>query len=207
MFFSNQKFIDKLILLLLTVYLFIQCDATTYLQEVDPNTRQSNYSCYDGSYAVKKPPFGLCAGFRLCEIGYYCLNNTKFACPAGKYGLTTGLKTNECSGICPAGFYCLEKSINQYSNNCGGSNFYCPESSGLPIEVPPGYYSVDITGLYSESSILNRVSIKICEKGFTCSGGVKTACPGGYYGDIEGLVIILLFVFVSLSNDTLLKYN
>lgn len=57
---------------------------------------------------------------------------------------------------------------------------YCPLGSSEPVSVPLGYYSV---GNYIET----RYDILVCPKGYYCVNGLKQVCPGGTYGDSEGL--------------------
>lgn len=45
---------------------------------------------------------------RVCPMGSYCIDGTKFPCPSGVWGDSLGLSSRMCSGFCPAGFYCEE---------------------------------------------------------------------------------------------------
>ena len=51
----------------------------------------SSTSCYEGTYKVASPPYGKCSGYRVCEIGKYCVNEKMHSCPAGYYGNAVGL--------------------------------------------------------------------------------------------------------------------
>ena len=121
--------------------------------------------CRDGNYKVSAPPYGSCAGYRTCEAGFYCVNGVRSKCPAGRYGSTAGLNSALCSGVCQAGHYCPIGSVSATANKCGasthftnsttgekeaqdrgGAALYCPEGTGMPLSVPPGYYSVGIQG-------------------------------------------------------------
>ena len=64
-----------------------------------------------------------------CPRGNYCKNNVQTLCPAGTYGNTLGLSTPLCSGLCVAGFYCPEGTINYVLNRCGSVDKYCPQGS------------------------------------------------------------------------------
>jgi hypothetical protein len=41
-----------------------------------------------------------------CEPGFYCESGKKFRCPKGRYGDTSGLASERCSGWCAAGHRC-----------------------------------------------------------------------------------------------------
>jgi hypothetical protein len=73
----------------------------------------SQDSCSYGSYRSLKSPWkNGCPGYRLCEKGFYCLNERKEPCPGGTYGNQDGLTSSNCSNYCPGGFYCPKQTIN-----------------------------------------------------------------------------------------------
>ena len=117
-----------------------------------------------------------------CPRGNYCKNNVQTLCPAGTYGNTLGLSTPLCSGLCVAGFYCPEGTINYVLNRCGSVDKYCPQGSATPQTAPEGYYTTPETG-----NVMTRTGIEICPLGHYCTGGVKYECPAGSYGSSEGL--------------------
>lgn len=166
--------------------IFIGSAILCSLYKVESTTTPSE-SCYLGAYRVKAPPFNSCSGFRSCEAGYFCENGTKFQCPGGSYGSSTGLTSSSCSGLCSAGFYCPPGSSVHTAYTCGGANKYCPEGSSAPLPVPSGYYSVDSNGLDTVDSQHSRSNILICPLGYWCSEGVKYTCPAGTYGSATGL--------------------
>lgn len=45
---------------------------------------------------------------RICPRGHYCVGGVKYICPAGRFGQFFGESTANCTGPCPAGFYCPE---------------------------------------------------------------------------------------------------
>ena len=47
----------------------------------------------------------------ICPKGSYCQQGRKFHCPAGSYGNQIGLLNQRCSGFCPAGYFCVDGSI------------------------------------------------------------------------------------------------
>jgi hypothetical protein len=56
-------------------------------------------------------------------------------CPAGRWGRRAGLETKLCEGVCPAGFYCPEGTVEPRGNECGGrGDLYCPEGSWPSIK-------------------------------------------------------------------------
>lgn len=101
-------------------------------------------------------------------------------CPGGTFGNATALNSAKCSGLCPRGFYCPSGTINGLSNRCGNSSTYCPAGSAIPIKIPSGYF-----GVGSTSSTFD--SIQQCPKGFYCEDGIKHICPGGTFGNLNGL--------------------
>jgi len=142
----------------------------------------SQISCSFGSYKVDKEPFGKCAGYRECELGFYCQEGERYKCPAGTFGAATGLTTSICSGACPPGYYCPKGSVSGTEHPCGGADVYCLEGSVAPIQAPSGFYTVG-----GPENGQARERIKVCEKGTFCEGGMRKECPGGTYGDQEGL--------------------
>lgn len=123
-----------------------------------------------------------CPGLVLCEPGFYCQDWVKAPCTAGTFGSTFGLESPECSGVCPAGFACGPAAA--VPKACGSVQVYCPEGSTQPVPVSPGYYSVSLAG----DDPTTRTSERVCEKGTYCQDGQRHPCPGGTYGDSQGMV-------------------
>ena len=144
-------------------------------------------SCSVGSYRSTSTPYDQCAGFKLCEVGYYCSQGVRTACPAGTYGNMTRLQTSECTGKCPKGYWCPHATISPFSRRCGSISVYCPEGSSSPIVAMPGYYTVDEYGTDSRLTEETRSNVIRCPAGSYCTGGIKRVCPGGTYGSVEGL--------------------
>lgn len=59
----------------------------------------------------------------VCPLGWFCAQGIAQPCANGRFGSSTGLSTEQCSGTCPPGFF-------------------CPEGSGLPSPCPDNHYSV-----------------------------------------------------------------
>lgn len=102
-------------------------------------------------------------------------------CPAGRYGSVDGLFNSSCSGPCPEGYYCPQGTDAADSNECGGSNYYCPLGSAKPLQVRAGYYSIGGNNEFTRSAEM------ICEIGFYCKNGLKESCPQGTFGNSTGL--------------------
>lgn len=94
-------------------------------------------------------------------MGQFCPLRTEVPsfCPDGTYGAAMGLKTSECSGLCPAGFFCPAFTIQPLP--CGNVAVYCPQGSAAPKAVQPGYFSdldvgVDPAGVNGSLSVMAR---------------------------------------------------
>jgi len=81
-----------------------------------------------------------------------------YVCPAGRYGASTAMSDNQCSGACSIpGFYCPTGSTSPVKHVCGGDNVFCPggtkgdaalgvsavDGKVAPISVQAGFYTVD----------------------------------------------------------------
>ena len=116
----------------------------------------------------------------ICPVGHYCPlgSSSPIACPDGTFGGETGLMTEACSGLCKPGFFCLSGSPRMDQYICGSAAFYCPLGSSDRTLVEEGFYSAPI---YSHAS--ERYLSMPCEMGFYCSGGERTPCPAGTFGN------------------------
>jgi len=140
----------------------------------------------------------------LCTPGGYCDTTTLPApkpCPAGRYGATSGLSSQTCTGPCDAGYVCPAGSIEKAVIPCPPGTF-CPTGSGAAQICPAGYYcgakSAAGTpcpiGTYNPDT--ERVSLvhacRPCPPGKMCGLGTAEPapcplgnfCPGGT--DIRG---------------------
>lgn len=181
--------IFTLYMLLITWSLSLVSARESILASTTTKISQSKTTnCYLGEYVVASPPFGNCAGYRPCEKGYYCEEGKRLQCPAGFFGNSTSLSSSICSGECPPGHYCPIGTVNPIP--CDSSSTYCPKGSKEPQIVPDGYYSIGVDNSISTSTTTDnrfRYTIKICPLAHFCKNGVRTVCPGGTYGNKEGI--------------------
>ncbi|RLN87726.1 hypothetical protein BBJ28_00020060, partial [Nothophytophthora sp. Chile5] len=89
--------------------------------------------------------------------------------------LAQGLRTEQCSAPCPAGFFCPEGSATPAE--CGAADRYCPVGSTQPSLVPAGFFAIG-----GEPSQRRRSSVLACEPGSFCVSGTSYPCPAGSYG-------------------------
>ena len=102
-------------------------------------------------------------------------------CLPGTYGMTYGLTSPGCSGMCQPGYYCPQGSVTPTEVKCGDPSLYCP-TTGLsrPLPVPLGYYSLG----GNEST---RNNIALAPPGYYALQGILYVCPAGYYGSNPGM--------------------
>jgi hypothetical protein len=135
-----------------------------------------------------------------CPRGYYCpvAVPSPLPCPAGRYGLSSGLgDLNDCS-LTPQGYFTIEAAQN-VSGLCE-PGFYCPAGSSGPRAVPcparhyrPEYgagsatdCSLCVAGGYCLEASAQPL---VCPKGFYCPTGISepVPCPPGSFGSSFGL--------------------
>jgi len=156
---------------------FCPAGSTSAEQELCPR----EYYCPQGTGAPKKvkPGFYLPEEDRSiqkeCPKGHWCkISGEKFPCPSGTYGESTGLKTPQCSGVCPVSYFCPEGAIRPIP--CTEKSSFCPGAVAASVPVSPGFYTTE--------SLSWQVQ---CEEGYFCENGVKKPCDAGYYGSEKGL--------------------
>ena len=117
----------------------------------------------------------------VCPKGHYCIGGERYNCPVGRFGAEEGIQSDDCSGVCEAGYFCREASISPRENECGGEHaLYCPKKSSSPTRVLPGYYT-------DEDLPPNvKTKVTICPPGSYCMEGVRKPCREGYFGSSEG---------------------
>ncbi|GMH77265.1 hypothetical protein TrLO_g2296, partial [Triparma laevis f. longispina] len=154
----------------------------------------AGYDCSGGTTVMCSPgnySNGDTAGCEPCQKGYYCPGATDhhmcrpgsyqpdpsqtscLACPAGKQQEYSG--KDECAD-CPVGHFCPERTVNPIV--CGSVALFCPLKSAIVQSADEGYYTTP-----QDSESTKREGQTICEVGFACNGGIKTACDGGKYTD------------------------
>ena len=116
-----------------------------------------------------------------CEPGYFCVNGLRYECPPATYGSAPSLSDPQCTGTCPAGWYCPWASTSPFERECGGPHVYCPELSGSPTPVDPGFYTA------TDRSPNIRTRQVVCEPGFYCVSGQRFPCPARRFGATLGL--------------------
>ena len=95
----------------------------------------------EGFYSVGGSSNATRAEETIAPKGHFAKDGILFECPRGHYGNTSGLFTDDCSGICEAGWYCPTASTNARQVACGGENHICPKGSSSPQPVRDGYYT------------------------------------------------------------------
>ena len=88
-----------------------------------------------------------------CGPGTFCVLGRRLPCPAGVYGASNGLRSEQCTAPCPAGSYCPVGSLRPTlcpagifgaetglsSAACSGlchPGFWCPAGSTSPMQIP-----------------------------------------------------------------------
>lgn len=151
-----------------------------------------NYSdnlCWEGYYCAEgtQTPYTLCIQGRYCPAG----SSDGTYCPAGTYGISEGLIYPNCTGLCPASYYCPAGSVARFTHLCP-SGSYCPEGTGAGEEFkcPAGNWS-SLTGL-SELSQCSCTDPSgecsyngLCYAGYYCpegsTSGTGEICPANFY--------------------------
>lgn len=116
-----------------------------------------------------------------CPVGEWCSDGVRHTCPAGRYGCSEMLDTEDCSGPCAPGYFCAAGAVTNTESRCGGPGFVCPVGSAAPEAVLPGFMSIGGSGSST------RTASVPCIPGSFCVGGVAELCPSGRYGSSEGL--------------------
>jgi hypothetical protein len=123
---------------------------------------------------------GIPGKLSICPRGSYCVDMTRYLCPAGVYGNSTGMFDASCSGSCDAGFFCDIGSTSPRQKACPHlTSLYCPAGSKTPRPVGQGYYAVDL----KDRDGGGYAAQKMCTQGYYCIDGVRTACPAGRFGN------------------------
>ena len=134
-----------------------------------------------------------------CEVGHYCVNGLRNACPPGRYAEREGSDNEFCEGPCANGYFCPAGSYSRKQYECGSQRglhatgvtdptaLYCPTGmntgSSVPTVVTAGFYTVGGERITNKT----RFAQRICPVGHYCVDGRRTRCPAGRYGGTEGL--------------------
>ena len=127
-----------------------------------------------------------------CEVGHWCSEGLRDACPRGRYGLIRGLENEFCSGPCAPGFICPHGSYLSTQLDCGynvehPTSVYCPPgldtAAWQPTTVSTGYYTEGGENIHNRT----RWFQTICPLGHYCELGKRIRCPAGKYGGATGL--------------------
>jgi len=136
------------------------------------------------------PPGQLCdtpslvTPLKNCPPGTFSLGgagNNCSLCPTGLFG-AGGSTTNECSGLCPAGYYC-PAGTGVLGTADGGSR------GKLPIPCPLGHYCPPGTGGCGPGSYEWNGTCDTCKNDFYCPGNksAPVACPQFRYSAPESV--------------------
>jgi hypothetical protein len=140
-----------------------------------------------GYYTVLDTSFMVYKEQRICPVGHFCLNGLQFACPAGTYGITQGLFTPGCSGVCPATMWCPLGTAEVDFENPRANRRCMLDAERYHLSDPTEYATraqqlQDAVELQS-----NRAVVVVCPRACYCdSDGKAHACPPGRAGEKEG---------------------
>jgi hypothetical protein len=70
---------------------------------------------------------GLFFNQSVCEAGRFCLGGVAYSCPLGRFGAVPALVSDNCTGVCDAGYYCGPASVSARQEPCGGAGVFCPQ--------------------------------------------------------------------------------
>lgn len=153
-----------------------------------------NLNAYDGSCDSRYcSDSGVCSILPECPAGeYQSLGFVEYAlptyeckqCAPGRFGNTSGLVSEFCSGLCEAGHYCIAGSTSTTQFPCGSDDVFCPVGSGYPVKAGSGRRTINTAGVDDET---RREYEALCEEGHYCSKGVQHKCPIGTFGNTTGL--------------------
>ncbi|XP_015775926.1 PREDICTED: sushi, von Willebrand factor type A, EGF and pentraxin domain-containing protein 1-like, partial [Acropora digitifera] len=136
----------------------------------------------------------------ICPPGTFCTegSNVPKDCTSGSYNDESG---QEKCKLCPAGYFCLGRTVTFINNTCPGGH-YCPINTTQPFQFPchPGTYN-NLTGQKTVSSCVpcpkgsycegygNSWPTGLCSAGWWCNGSATSnmttthggKCQPGYY--------------------------
>lgn len=124
-----------------------------------------------------------------CPRGSYCVDGLVYACPAGSAGLLMGETRPSCAARCAEGYACAAgtTSATPAAGACRDPSFYCPEGTGSPQPVLPGFFSLPEAALSPESPPPVKTGVAACTPGNFCVNGLREKCGAGFLGISSGL--------------------
>ncbi|GBG23860.1 NACHT, LRR and PYD domains-containing protein 12 [Hondaea fermentalgiana] len=153
-------------------------------------TNYTDNTCWEGYECAPGTPLP----YLICPQGAYCPPGVASGvpCPGGTFGRSEGLKYANCSGVCPASYFCTPGTILYYDSLCP-SGSYCPEGTTSDREFlcPAGNFSA-YTGLQRLEDCMCDISLDpecelrgVCAAGYYCPAGsgsaVQNKCPFNHY--------------------------
>ena len=179
------------------------CSGSCSVGYACPNasTNATAVVCLAGKYSTGGQ--GVCTN---CSVGQYSTVVANAVgcgvCPAGRYGSTTGLSTQSCSGNCSAGYFCPAGSTNSTDSMCPAGTYSfagasactpCPVgryglNSGLALATCSGNCSAGYYG--NATGLTTSICSGPCPAGFACPAGstAPVAClPGNYSVDVAAV--------------------
>ena len=121
----------------------------------------------------------------ICPVGFFCPEATikPLKCPAGRYGSSTSMTSEKCTGPCSEGHFCPAASTSPTAQVCGRPNHFCPVGSAFPRLVDESFYT-----LPESPDLHRRSSQELCEPPNYCINGIRAKCPAGTFGNSSGLI-------------------
>ena len=164
------------------------CLPGTYF--VPSQSQKNNYipgycpvKCLPGTYAEgtsHRAAIGCNMACPNCPVGTYCNDTgvgTPMLCPAGTYGMNSGIKDSACSGLCAPGHFCPKGSTRREQFLCPVGRYRGDAGAGSPDEcVPCGLGKHCVGQLYSIACAAGKFSD--VENATACS-----VCPAGWHRD------------------------
>nr|XP_054760398.1 neurogenic locus notch homolog protein 3-like [Lytechinus pictus] len=130
-----------------------------------------------------------------CTPGYYCeFDADRTPCPNTTYSSESGATNSSTCQPCPAGFWCNEPALTNYTKVPCPLGHYCPTATDEPMPCPPGTYRsllgaedefdcfICPPGYYCPNDTANIYEIE-CDEGQFCPEGswAQRDCQPGYY--------------------------
>jgi hypothetical protein len=141
------------------------CDFCGQAENGNEDAGVAEESSHDSSVGV------FCAS-RLVEPGKYTNTSATERCLLCDRGKAVNYPNATSCSDCAAGRYAGTTGSTQCTQ-CPTAEFYCPAGADKAYKVEDGYISV--------GGPVGATSFDVCPVGATCTLGVPTPCPAGYY--------------------------